>query len=63
MTFLNLLEYQSGKSTNYKEISFLFHSKVEELKQSLKIRFIDGLSNAIDFRNMIILSFRDRYVH
>ena len=49
MTFLNLLEYQSGKSTNYIEISFLFHSKVEELKQSLKLDLL------MDYQMQLIL--------
>lgn len=36
---------------------------IDDVKKSLKIKFMGGLSNAINFRNMIILSFRDRYVH
>ncbi|MBL7574160.1 hypothetical protein [Staphylococcus saccharolyticus] len=35
---------------------------ITKVKMSLKFSFIHGLSNAIDFENMITLSFRNRYV-
>lgn len=58
--FARISKWQVDKLYRNK-LSFPF--KGRGIKTVTKIRFIDGLSNAIDFRNMIILSFRDRYVH